>query len=97
MRRQTIPTSFQIPAEIKLKELERAHLSKPAAKMIADSLAILFAYSPESFPKQLRDTIIKHVRQAIPGSLDVWMEAWSMRDDYMLPSKKVAKRGEVSI
>lgn len=70
--RRRIPARFDIPADIQLKELQRRELARPAAEMIKEALGLLFAHNPESFPKDLREAVLRHVRSAVPASLEAW-------------------------
>lgn len=71
-KRKYKPASFEIPAEIQLKELQRRENAKPAAEEIMKALGLLFAHSPERFPKDLRDCIIRHVQSKVPASFEAW-------------------------
>ena len=71
-KRRSIPARFNIPAEIQLRELQRREQAKPAAELIMQSLGLLFAHSPERFPKDLRDAIVRHVQSKMPASFEAW-------------------------
>lgn len=73
-KRKYRQTHFDIPAEMQLKELQRREIAKPAVELIMQSLGLLFAHSPERFPKDLRDAIVRHVQGKIPASFEAWQD-----------------------
>lgn len=72
MKRKYVTRAFDIPAEIQLKELQRREQAKEAARLIQESLGLLFAHSPESFSASVKQAVLRHVGQQVPSSLEAW-------------------------